>query len=168
MPLVLVGRIGRTHGVRGEVTLTHSSLTAAELTAVGSFVWRGARGESIDLVLEEARPAHPRVLARFQGFAGRDEAAVLVNGQLWAEAERLPDPGPGTAYAFQLVGLRVETEDGRPLGVLEDILQLAVHPVYVVRGERELLVPATPEVLKRVELERGVITVALPRGLEEL
>ena len=168
MPLVRVGRIGRTHGVSGEVTLTQSPLSVAELTAVGSFVWRGPRGESIDLVLEGARPAHSRVLARFQGYAGRDEAAVLSNGELWVEAERLPDPGPGTVYAFQLVGLRVETEDGRHLGVLEDVLPLAAHPVYVVRGERELLVPATPEVLKRVELERGVITVALPRGLEDL
>ena len=168
MPLVLVGRIGRTHGVQGEVTLTRSSLSVAELMGVGTFVWRGPRGESIDLVLEGARPAHSRVLARFQGYAGRDEAAVLSNGELWAEAERLPDPGPGTVYAFQLVGLRVETEDGRDLGVLEDVLPLAAHPVYVVRGERELLVPATPEVLKRVELERGVITVALPRGLEDL
>ena len=120
MPLVLVGRIGRTHGVQGEVTLTRSSLSVAELMGVGTFVWRGPRGESIDLVLEGARPAHTRVLARFRGFAGRDEAAVLTNGELWAEAERLPDPGPGTVYAFQLVGLRVETEDGRDLGVLED------------------------------------------------
>ena len=84
------------------------------------------------------------------------------------ERERLPDPGPGVAYTFQLLGLRVETDEGRMLGTLEDIIQTGAHPVYVVRGERELMIPAAPEVLKRVDLAAGVITVVLPAGLEDL
>ena len=62
----------------------------------------------------------------------------------------------------------VETEDGTRLGVLDSVLPTAAHPVYVVQGEREWLVPATQEVVRRVDLDRGVITVALPKGLEDL
>jgi 16S rRNA processing protein RimM len=108
------------------------------------------------------------MIVRFDGILDRETAAKLTLGELWTEAERLPDPGPGVAYTFQLIGLRVVTEEGRGLGVLEEIIGTAAHPVYVVRGEKELLVPATSEVVKRVDLGGGVVTVALPLGLEEL
>ena len=60
------------------------------------------------------------------------------------------------------------TEEGRTLGVLEDILPTGAHPVYVVRGMKELLVPAAPGVVLRVDTAARVIIVALPAGLEEL
>ncbi|MBI5711634.1 MAG: 16S rRNA processing protein RimM [Candidatus Eisenbacteria bacterium] len=168
MPLVVVGRIGRAHGVNGEVALDGVSLTPLELHEVNVFTWRGRAGEERTLKLATARPAHTRLLVRFEGIAGRDQASALTNGELLVESDRLPDPGPGTAYTFQLIGLRVETEDGRALGTLEDIVATGAHPVYVVQGERELLIPATPEVVRRVDLAAGVIAVALPAGLEEI
>jgi 16S rRNA processing protein RimM len=66
------------------------------------------------------------------------------------------------------VGLRVETEDGRPLGTLAEVVTTGRQPMYVVRGERELLVPAVPGILKQVDLDAGRIVVTLPPGLEEL
>jgi 16S rRNA processing protein RimM len=105
---------------------------------------------------------------RFAGVADRDQAAALTRGDLWAEPGALPDPGPGVAYTFQLLGLRVVEQDGRELGLLAEVLRTAAHPVWVVRGARELLVPATETVVKHVDLAAGVITVALPAGLEDL
>ncbi len=87
---------------------------------------------------------------------------------LWAEESVLPDPGPGVAYAFQLVGLRVETTEGRVLGTLAELMTTGASPIYVVRGEREWLIPGNPEVVQRVDLAAGVIIVALPAGLDEL
>jgi len=165
--LVRVGRLGRAHGVRGEIALD-GSLTAPELHDIRSFVWRGARGETRPLELQTARPADRRVLLKFAGVDDRDQAASLTLGELLAERDRLPDPGPGVAYTFQLLGLEVRTVDGRRLGVLEDIVQTGAHPIYVVRGDKELLVPATPEVVRHVDLAAGAITVALPAGLEEI
>lgn len=165
--VVRVARIGRVHGVRGEVALEGCTLTAAELEAVGRFTWR-ARGQSIELTLEHIRPVHAGVLVTFAGYHDRDRALELVRGELLADPARLPDPGPETVYTFQLIGLSVRTEDGRVLGELTEVIATGAHPVYVVRGERELLVPTNPEVLKRVDLEAGVITVALPAGLEEI
>ena len=98
MPLVLVGRIGRTHGVQGEVTLARSSLSVAELMGVGTFVWRGPRGESIDLVLEGARPAHTRVLARFRGFAGDRK---VRGGEIGARADSIPCYSRRVARSFR-------------------------------------------------------------------
>jgi 16S rRNA processing protein RimM len=168
MTLVRIARIGRAHGLKGEVALEGASLSALELHAVRRFTWKGRRGETLPLTLATARPAHTRVLARFEGYDDRDRAATLTLGELYAEHETLPDPGPGTAYTFQLVGLEVRTTAGRVLGVLEDIIPTGATPVYVVKGERELLVPASPEVLRGVDLAAGTITVELPAGLEDL
>ena len=168
MSLVRIGRIGRPHGLRGEVALDGSSLSPDELVAIKVFTWRGPRSETLALTLETARAAHRHLLVGFAGFADRDRVAALTRGELLADSEVLPDPGPDVAYTFELVGLEVRDEGGRRLGRLVDIIATGAHPVYVVQGERELLVPANPEVLKRVDLAAGLIVVALPPGLEEL
>ena len=51
---------------------------------------------------------------------------------------------------------------------LADIVRTGAHPVYVVRNGRELLLPATPEVVRRVDIAGGVIVVTLPAGIEDL
>lgn len=168
MSLVRIGRLGRAHGVHGEIALEGSSLEPEELESVGPLTWRGRGGVSRTLELESIRRAHTRLLVRFAHVADREQAAELSGGELLVDSDRLPDPGPNFAYTYQLIGLRVETMEGRVLGVLDDIIPSGAHPVYVVRGERELLVPAAPHVLKQVDLEHGVIRVELPAGLEEL
>ena len=147
--------------------LNSCPLTALELLAVKHFMWRDARGNTRTVELEAARPAHTRMLVCFSGIGVREAASELTNGELLVEASQLPDPGPGQVYQFQLFGLEVRTEDGRSLGILNDILATGAHPVYIVDGERELLIPAIPEVVLRVDLEARVITVRLPLGLEE-
>ena len=168
MELVRIGRLGRTHGVRGELTLEGSALSAAELQAIQSFTWRGRGGATIALTLKTARPTHDRVLVSFAGYADLDSARELTTGELLAERERLPDPGPGLAYTFQLIGLEVRTVEGRRLGTLEEVISTGANPVYVVRGEREWLVPASPGVVRQMDLTARTLTVELPAGLEDL
>ena len=168
MSRVWIGRIGRVHGLQGEVSLEGAALDVDGLRAVREFVWRGPGGAEQTLVLAAARPAHERVLARFEGFDDRDRAQTLARGELFADASALPESGPGEAYTFELLGLTVQTEEGRVLGVLHDIIASGAHPIYVVRGARELLVPAHPAFLKKVDLAARTITMTLPAGLEEL
>jgi 16S rRNA processing protein RimM len=166
--LVNIGRLGRPHGLNGELAFSGASLQPAELLNLREFTWRGARGESRTLRLKAARSAVPRMLVQFEGIGSRASASALVNGTLWVDRAQLPDPGPGMAYTFQLMGLEVRDESGRVLGRLEDIVSSGAHPIYVVQGEREWLIPAVESVLRRVDLEAGVITVALPAGLEDI
>jgi 16S rRNA processing protein RimM len=167
MALVCVGRIGRPHGLDGEVGLDRTSLTAEELLAVRDFLWKSRKNER-PVTLTAVRPANHRLLVTFAGFPSRDAVTDLVLGELWVEADRLPDPGPGVAYAFQLVGMEVRDESGRILGTLADVIRTGANDVYVLEGERELLLPATHEVVKHVDMTARVITVSVPAGLEEI
>jgi 16S rRNA processing protein RimM len=175
MTAVLVGRIGRAHGVRGEVALDGCHLTPSELHATRRFTWSKRGGISRSLVLEAVRPIHARMLARFEGIHDRDAAAALGGGLLFAEAAALPDPGPGVVYTFQLVGFAVVAEDGRSIGTLESVIATGAHPVYVVRGPAigggpgpEWMIPAHPEFLKRVDVDARTIVMSPPAGFDRL
>ncbi len=165
-----LGRLGRPHGLDGEMMLDMVALEPEELLRLRDFSWHSPRGETRNLAMVSALAGTPggRLRVRFEGIGSREAAAPLVNGWIGVERDRLPDPGPGAAWSFQLLGCEVREEDGRVLGKLEEIIKSGAHPIYVVRGEREWMIPAIESVVKRVDLAAGVITVVLIPGLEDL
>jgi 16S rRNA processing protein RimM len=63
---------------------------------------------------------------------------------------------------------RIEIQYYATLGTIAEILPSGAHPIYVVRGERELLIPAIEPFVRSVDLENGVVIVDPPAGLEDL
>ena len=147
--------------------LDRCALKAEELHTVGAFEWRAPRQASTKAVtLAEWRDTHDRPLVRFAGVRSRDAASTFTNGELWADAATLPDPGPGVAYAYQFVGLRVLTPDGRQLGVIREVVFNHGVPLYDVEGMKAML-PGHEPFLKHVDLDAGTVTMDLPAGFEE-
>ncbi len=165
--MVVIGRIGRPHGLKGSVGLEGCTMSQADLYAIGSFTWRNKAGETRTLTLKEIRGTATRPLLRFRELRSRDAASELVNGELLVELERLPDPGPDQVYNFQLIGLEVFTSDGRRLGEIVDVQQGA-QSIYVVQGEKELMIPASDQFVHSVDLTERKVIVTLPEGLEDL
>ena len=78
-------------------------------------------------------------------------------------APGLPD---GQYFHFQLIGMRVLTEDGEYLGQVQEILETGSNDVYVVSGESgELLIPALVDVIREVQVAEGLMVVRLLEGL---
>ncbi|HKQ58106.1 MAG TPA: ribosome maturation factor RimM [Candidatus Eisenbacteria bacterium] len=167
MPMIEIGRLGRPHGLKGEQALVPCALTALELHAVKSFTWQGPDGVTRPITLATARPTHDRMLVRFAEAHNREGASELTNGRVMVEPERLPDPGPGLAYTFRLIGLEVVTEEGRAVGTVAEIWPTPANAVLVVRGEGEVLIPSVPEFVKAIDLGARRITVRLLPGMEE-
>ena len=162
-----MGQVGRTHGVDGELYVDQCSLTSEQLTVIGSVEWRSAdRSAKRTLKLHRVRATHDRLLVRFDGVTVREVAARLTNGTLWVDESALPDPGPGVAYTYQLVGLRVVHVDGREIGKVKDVVSTTDRMFYVVEGH-EMLMPAHEPFVKHVDLAAGVITLDLPPGFLE-
>lgn len=162
-----MGQVGRTHGVDGEVYVDQCSLTSEQMTTIGSVEWRSAdRSTKRTLKLHRVRATHDRLLVRFDGITVREVAARLTNGTLWVDESVLPDPGPGVAYTYQLVGLRVVHVDGREIGKVKDVVSTTDRMFYVVEGH-EMLMPAHEPFVKHVDLAAGVITLDLPPGFLE-
>ena len=71
----------------------------------------------------------------------------------------MPATAPGEHYFADLIGLAAVNREGDALGEVADILELPAHPVLVLRGERERLVPLVPERLIKVDLDAGRMTL---------
>ncbi|MBI1797673.1 MAG: 16S rRNA processing protein RimM [Candidatus Eisenbacteria bacterium] len=166
MNLIEIGKLGRPHGLKGELYLDRCTLTPLELHELKTFTWRSERGASRTVTLTTARRANQRMLVRFAEVGDRDVAATYTNGRLLTEPKRLPDPGPDATYTFQLVGLDVVTEDGGPVGQVAEVWPTPANPVLVVRGRGEVLIPAVPDFVKTVDLEARRIVVRLLPGME--
>ena len=135
---------------------------------MGAVEWLDAKGASRALRVREARGSSPRLLVLFDGIRSRDDVAKLTNGELWVLPEALPDPGPGTSYAFELLGMRLVNVDGREVGVVKEFVVIAERPLYVLEGPGELMIPAHQPFVKHVDFAAKVITVDLPPGFEDL
>lgn len=170
MSLVLIGTFGRPHGVKGEIYLDRAALTAPELERLRRVRVRDRAGEERETTVRAARAANDRLLVTLEGYVTREAVAGLTLGELWAEAQALPDPGPGVAYTHQLIGLTVQDPEGHVIGTLQAVTGGGAQPLYVIAATdgRELLVPGVPEMLRHVDLVAGRITVTLPPGLEDL
>lgn len=118
------------------------------------------------LTLQGARLVSRAVLLKFAGVDTRAQAQTLVGETLWvrdSEAIQLP---PNTYFWHQIIGLRVRTVEGLSLGTVVEVLPTGSNDVYVVRGgKQEVLVPAIEEVVRDIDLDAGVMTIAPLEGL---
>ncbi len=164
-----IGRVGRPHGVAGELYVDGCPLTAVQVQALGPLEWRDARGgDSRTVKVTRCRAANDRLLVTFSGVATREAASALTNGTLWAEAAKLPDPGPGVSYAYQLTGMRVVDVAGRELGRVADVVFNVGQPLLQLEGAEGRLLPCQPPFMKNVDTAAGVITLDLPAGFDEV
>ena len=98
-------------------------------------------------------------------ITARRQAAPLAGKYLFARPESAALP-EGEYFHYQLIGVRVIADDGEDLGAIRAILETGSNDVYIVRGDGgELLIPATGQVVREVDLAAGVMRVMLPDGL---
>jgi 16S rRNA processing protein RimM len=110
---------------------------------------------------------HKKVLLLKLGGCDDRNAAEELRGQLvqipFEEAVPLEE---GEYYHFQLIGVRVETENGEVLGQVVEMLETGANDVYIVRGPRgEVLLPAVDDVVLELDLRAQRMVVRLPPGL---
>lgn len=150
-----VGRIGRAHGLRGDVFVTPVSNVAARF-AVGSTLWVDGRPYEIT----SSRPNQHRFVVRFRGVDDRDGADAL-RGRL-VEAEPLGEPPEGELWVHELIGSEVRDRAGEPLGRVVSVEANPAHDLLVLDGGA--LVP----MVFVVSAESGVVVVDPPEGLFDL
>lgn len=168
--LVLVGRIGKPHGVRGEVSV-HSHAQSPELFDHLEEVHLLARDGSVrTYALKSWRPHGKGVLLTLAGVEDRDQAALLTGQDLAVNEADLPEPEEDEVYLHDLLGLEVRDAEGAVLGRFEHFLETAEHDVWVIEhpSGKEILLPAVEEVIQEIDLDAGTITVDPPDGLLDL
>ncbi len=161
--VLLVGRVGRAHGLEGEVTVDVRTDNPDRRFAPGT-PFTSDRGT---LTVESAKWHSGRLLVRFVGVGDRTKAEGLRGTELRVEVaadERADDPEE--YYDHQLVGLRAETDAGTTLGKVTDVLHLPSQDVIVVDCDgRDVLIPFICELVPVVDLEGARLVIVDRPGL---
>ena len=165
---VLVARIRRPHGVRGELLVDVLSDVPGRLAPGSRLNLVTAGGQCRPVEIVASRQQRSEALVRIAGLDTREEAATLRGAVLEVERHRIPPAPRGSYYYFELVGCLCRDREAGDLGAVIDVKEDGGGLLLEVSdGRRRLLVPFVKAYLDEVDVERGRILLDLPEGLIE-
>lgn len=151
-PTIVVGRVGRAHGLDGAVHLDgHGG--AVPLRAGQEVTLGGTRA-----VIVERRGTDQRPILRFDCASDRDAAEGLRGRDVEVPASALPEPGADDYLHVDLIGCRVTSGD-REVGTVADVLVYPANDVLDIRGEEPVLVPFAADVIVSVDVAARHIAI---------
>ena len=153
-----MGRITAPFGIKGWVKARPFTASAENLLAYPRW-WIGDEPSWQEHVVEQAHVQGVSVVAKLAGCEDRDCAAGYRGQHIAVPRDAFPPAGANEFYWADLVGLEVTNEAGETLGVVFQVVATGSNDVLVVKGDRERLIPFTEQVVRAVDLERGVIHV---------
>ncbi|MEV7128667.1 ribosome maturation factor RimM [Streptomyces sp. NPDC093260] len=164
---LVVARIGRAHGIKGEVTVEVRT-DEPELRLAPGAVLATDPASTGPLTIETGRVHSGRLLLRFEGVGDRTAAEALRNTLLIAEVdpEELPED-EDEYYDHQLIDLDVVTEDGTEVGRITEISHLPSQDLFIVERPdgSEVMIPFVQEIVTEIDLEEQRAVIAPPPGL---
>lgn len=158
-----VGRLGGAHGVRGEMRMHILTDEPAHLKKIKT-VYLGERDTPVSL--ESIRFTDKGALIKLGGTDTPEAAARLSGLSVKISGVDARPLAPGEYFLFQLIGLKVQNEQGEPLGIVTDLIETGAYDVLVI-GERpdspdDLLVPNHPEFVLEMDPAAGTMIVRPP------
>jgi 16S rRNA processing protein RimM len=166
MQTVLIGRTGRPHGIRGELSLIVDDhylddLERARAVLIGDppipyFIERLIGG------------GKPRV--KLETFDRREQVRLLANRPLHLPAEEVAQVGTGEETPYdRLVGYHISSPDYPLLGPIEAIVDLPEHYLAeITHAEKEVLIPLHPDLIERIDEGKKTVLMDLPLGLLDI
>jgi 16S rRNA processing protein RimM len=165
---LLLGRVLRPHGVRGELRI--EVLTDYPERILPGLIVNIGPDPAVDdahkYEITKVRTHQQYLILQVDGVDDRDAADVLREQYIMVALEDAIPLDDDEFYLFQAIGLAVYTDDGESLGAVVDVLETGANDVYVVQGPRgEVLLPAIDECIVDVDIDAGKMTVHLMDGL---
>ncbi|MEV7023376.1 ribosome maturation factor RimM [Kitasatospora sp. NPDC093558] len=164
---LVVGRIGRAHGIRGDVSVEVRTDEPELRLGPGAVVLTDPASVG-PLTVESGRVHSGRLLLRFAGVKDRNAAEALRGTLLISEVdpEERPDD-PEEYYDHQLIGLDVVLADGTLVGELTEVVHLPYQDLLTVKKAdgTEVLVPFVTQIVPTIDLENQRAVITPPAGL---
>lgn len=166
---VVVGRLRKPHGLRGDCAVFPLTDRPEEVFAPGRAVWVvGLDGAGVagPLVIERSRAYHREWLVAFRGRSSREGVEPWKDLLLAVPESELRPPEGDEVWLHELVGFTVAAPDGAALGVVSDVYELPAGLTVEVQGpRREFLFPYRKEFVRQVDRTGRRLVVELPEGL---
>ncbi|WP_295746650.1 ribosome maturation factor RimM [uncultured Limosilactobacillus sp.] len=163
-----VATIVKTHGIKGELQVLSVTDFPEERFQPGSQLFLTTDNGTQPVEVESVRPHKQFLLVKLKGHDNINDVLPFVKGKLQVSEDQQEKLPAGQYYYRQIVGLAVDETNGHHLGRIKEIMPTGANDVWVVEraAKADLLLPAIPDVVKKVDLDKGTITVELMEGLE--
>ena len=163
MDWIPVGRVTRTHGLKGELKF----FPADQDDLVVQNDQQIRLGETT-FKIKSVRGAKSPFIVKFEGVDSIEAAQSLSGQEVLVAKEDFESLPEGEYYRFEIEGLKVFDDTGKYYGVIEEIIATGSNDVYVVRGDgKEWLVPMIDSVVQNIDLEEGKLIFHCVEGLFE-
>ncbi len=163
---LLIGEITKPQGVRGELKLRPVTCDPNRFEGLETaYLKDGDHYRPVSISVRRA--GANAVFLRMEGVESRDDAEKLRGAALYIDRAHAVELDEDSTFLCDLVGLRGVCDDGREIGTLTEVMQPGGNDVYVFRAAKgEVLVPALKSVVKKVDLEAGVMLLDAARMAE--
>jgi 16S rRNA processing protein RimM len=167
---VHVGKIVGAHGVKGNIKI-YSYTESLSVFNPGSLILLiNPKGFEKSYKIKWVKPHGRLTLLSLKGVENRNTVETLIGSVFFIERASLPEPGDGSYYWVDIIGISVFTADDEYIGLVESIIPTGSNDVFVVRNpdkahDSEILIPAIESVILEIDLERKTMRVDLPEGL---
>ena len=179
---VLVGKITKAHGIKGELKVFAFSGDPADFGSLKNVLLRpsgrNTPGQAVhylpatatELPITSFREQGKMALLVLKGITDRTQAETLAGLEVWTREEYLPELADDEFYWHEMVGLKVLLERGQEIGTVKGLLATGGHDILVIVNKygREYLIPAQNEFIVEVDYQAGTLTIAPPPGLLEM
>ena len=164
--MYLIGYILKPQGLKGEVKIDSVSPYLERYNRLDKVLLK-LKDNKQTYSIEKVRISGRFVYIKFSEINSRNEAEVLRKAEILIEEKDLIEPGENEYFIHDLIGCQVISENKDVIGVLTDVVQITSNDVYVVQSSQgnEVLIPATEEVVKQVNIEKKQIIIHVLEGL---
>lgn len=165
-----VGVIASTHGIRGEVKVYPTTDDLSRFETLKEVVLVTQRKEHLPLTVAGVKFFKQFAILKFKEIDNIDDVQKYKGCDLMVSRENAQPLEENEYYIGDLIGMKVVSDDGKNLGILEDVLQTGANDVYVVKrlGGSELLLPVIDECILDVDVEQGLVKAHVMEGLLDL
>ena len=167
--LLQVGIITSTHGVRGEVKVYPTTDDPRRFRRLKEVVLDTGR-EKINLEIEGVKFFKQFVILKFKGLDNINDIVKYRQESLYVTRKNVVRLQRDEYFIADLIGLKVQDEDGTELGTVKDVIETGANDVYEVEmaDGRSLLLPAIKQCILNVDVENGMMQVHVLEGLLDL
>jgi 16S rRNA processing protein RimM len=164
--LLLVGRVARPHGIRGQVIVNPETDFAGDRFKVGQVLLVGTADRAVEREIREARFHQGRPILGLAGVGTIDEAEALAGAELWVPQATLEPLPAGTYYRHDLIGCEVRDSADGLVGRVTAVEGTLDRSYLVIDGD--VMLPLVEGICLEVDMAARRIIVDPPEGLIEL
>lgn len=164
--LLEIGEVVRPHGLNGRIKAKSYLVSKGTTHRLDEVFIRKSKEPAVRFRIKTLKAERKTLFLELEGIEDVDAAARLVGCRVLISSDKLEKLPENEYYWHELLGLWVMTETGQNLGRIESIIPGEGHDVYVCAGnERDILLPAIGEVVRKVDIDAGIMVVRPLKGL---